>query len=326
MKKEILSALYRADGYVSGQQLCEALQVSRTAVWKVINQLKEDGYVIESVPRKGYRILERPDSICAEEICSRLPEHFSDWKVFYHDEVDSTSNEAKRLAETKETGPALVVADFQKHGKGRRGRSWVMPHGEAVMMSLLLHPQIQPEHASSVTLVMGLAVAKVCRRRYGLDAKIKWPNDVVADGRKLCGILTEMSSERDYIHYIVIGVGINANNVEFPEELRGTAASLKLLTGQTVDRAGLIVAVLEQFVQDYEKFLQTEDVSLLKEEYNGLLAGCGGVVRVLEPGGEYCGISRGINDRGELLVEREDGRLTEVYAGEVSVRGIYGYV
>lgn len=326
MKSEILAALYRGEDYVSGQELCDSLHVSRTAIWKVINQLKEEGYVIESVPRRGYRILERPDCVTAEEIQSRLTTKLAGRRVVSYETIDSTNNEAKRLAEAGAEDGTLVVAEQQVQGKGRRGRSWVVPAHTSVMMSLLLRPQIRPEHASSVTLVMGLAVAKACRQFSGIETRIKWPNDVVVDGKKICGILTEMSSEIDYINYLVIGAGINANLSEFPEELREKATSLYLLTGRQTDRAGLIAACMEQFESCYEKFLRTQDVSLLQEEYNELLAGRDTAVRVLEPGHEYTGISRGINARGELLVEKEDGTVEQVYAGEVSVRGIYGYV
>lgn len=327
MKSKILSALREAPGYVSGQELCDELQVSRTAVWKVINQLKEEGYVIESVPRKGYRLVSHPDSITAEEVKSRMTKELSDWKIVYYDEIDSTNNEAKRFAENGETQKALFIAEQQSGGKGRRGRTWITPRGSAIAMSLLLpEPEIAPDHASMVTLVIGLAVTKACREFCKVDAKLKWPNDVVCDGQKLSGTLTEMSSEVDYINYLVIGTGINANVMEFPEELSKTAASLKLLTGKQTDRAGLIACCMKYFAEYYEKFLQTQDLSLLMEEYNELLAGTGGKVRVLEPGHEYCGVSRGINALGELLVETKDGNITQVYAGEVSVRGIYGYV
>ena len=163
MKASILSALYEADGYVSGQQLCDKLAVSRTAVWKVMNQLKEEGYVIESVPRKGYRILERPDCVTAEEVQSRLQGRHAEWNIVYYDRIDSSNNEAKRMAEAGEQRTTLVLAGEQTGGKGRRGRVWVTPKDTAIAMSLLLRPSIRPEHASSVTLVMGLAIANACR-------------------------------------------------------------------------------------------------------------------------------------------------------------------
>lgn len=326
MKSKILTALGNTDGYVSGQELCKILNVSRTAVWKVINQLKEDGYEIESVPRRGYRILGRPDVVTADEIRSCMQTQWMGSEIHFFETIDSTNNEARRLAEQGAPHGTLLVAENQESGKGRRGRSWVTPAGSAVAMSFVLRPQLPPPCASMVTLVMGLAVAKACREYCKVDAKIKWPNDVVVDGRKICGILTEMSSEIDYINYVVIGTGINTNIEQFPPELVQTAVSLHELMGRRPERAVLIAECMKYFEQYYELFERQQDLSLLKDEYNELLAGRGGIVRVLEPGNEYSGISEGINEQGELLVRREDGTVEAVYAGEVSVRGVYGYV
>lgn len=369
MKREILAALQRTEDYVSGQELCSQLGVSRTAVWKVVNQLREDGYEIESVPHKGYRILSSPDHVTAEQIGSVLTTVWAGKEIHYFETTDSTNNEARKLAEHDAPHGTLVLADFQESGKGRRGRTWTTPKGTSVMMSLVVRPRLlknsaeavltdgspslnseqsdqrenllpaspeqsalqsvslPPERASMMTLVMGMAVAAaVSELCGGSGVSIKWPNDVIADGKKLCGILTEMSCEIDYINYLVIGTGINVNLDEFPEELRQKATSLYLLTGRKVSRASLTALCLKKFEYYYGRFMETQDMSLLREEYNAWLAGKGSAVRVLEPGHEYDGISRGINERGELLVELEDGTVRQVYAGEVSVRGIYGYV
>lgn len=326
MKSKILWALSHREGYVSGQELCEELQVSRTAVWKVINQLKEEGYEIESVPRKGYRILARPDVVTAEEVGSRLETKWAARTIYFYETTGSTNINAAEFAEKGAPEGTLVVAEEQGTGKGRRGRHWVTPRGSAIAMSMVVRPQIAPMNVSMVTLVMGLAVASACREFCSVEAKIKWPNDVVVDGRKICGILTEMFSEIDYIKYLVIGTGINTAVEEFPPELQQRAVSLHSIMGSRPDRAGLIAVCMKYFEKYYETFLETQDFSRLKEVYNELLVGIGGTVKVLEPGNEYTGISEGINDRGELLVRREDGTLEAVYAGEVSVRGIYGYV
>lgn len=326
MKGKILWALSHQEGYVSGQELCEELQVSRTAVWKVMNQLKEEGYEIESVPRKGYRILSRPDVVTAEEVGSRLETKWAARTLYFYETTGSTNNNAAEYAEQGAAEGTLVIAEEQGTGKGRRGRHWVTPSGSAIAMSMVLRPRISPANVSMVTLVMGLAVAGACREFCGVDAKIKWPNDVVVNGKKICGILTEMFSEVDYIKYLVIGTGINTAVEEFPPELQQTAVSLHRIMGRRPDRAGLIAVCMKYFEQYYETFLETQDFSGLKELYNGLLVGIGGTVRVLEPGNEYTGVSEGIDSRGELLVRREDGSLEAVYAGEVSVRGVYGYV
>ena len=193
-------------------------------------------------------------------------------------------------------------------------------------MSLLLRPGIRPEHASMLTLVMGMAVADAINELVDDSlAGIKWPNDVVLKGKKVSGTLTEMSAEMDCIHYVVIGTGINVNTQKFPEELN-QATSLRLTTGRNFRRAELIALCMKYFEKYYGLFEETEDLSLLTDEYNRLLVNQNQEVRVLEPENEYTGLALGINNQGELLVRREDGHVEEIYAGEVSVRGVYGYV
>lgn len=326
MKTELLKILRESDGYVSGQQLCERFHVSRTAVWKVIQQLKEEGYEVEAVKNRGYRIMTTPDVITAEEISSRLHTNWMAENCIYLESVDSTNNYAKRIAEDGTPSGTLVVADEQTGGKGRRGRAWCTPKGSAIAMTIVLRPDIRPELASMVTLVMGLSVAKAIGSLYPVSVGIKWPNDVVVNGKKICGILTEMSAEMTGIHYLVIGTGINTNVEEFPEEIQSVATSLIKELGEKVNRAELIAACLKYFEEYYEKYIAAGNLAPLKEDYEALLLNRNNKVRVLEPNHEYTGLSLGINEDGELLVEKEDGTVTAVYAGEVSVRGVYGYV
>lgn len=229
MKSEILHILRSQDGYVSGQELCERFGVSRTAVWKTINQLKEEGYEIEAVPNKGYHITACPDVVSAEEVKSLLETRWAGQNIAYFSAVDSTNNKAKRMAEEGAPHGTLVIADEQTGGRGRRGRSWNTIPGAAIAMTLVIRPELPPERASMVTLLMGMAVASGCRELLGLPVGIKWPNDAVLDGKKICGILTEMSMEMDAINYLVIGTGINVNMDEFPEEISQVATSLSLI-------------------------------------------------------------------------------------------------
>lgn len=326
MKSKILSMLRASNAYVSGQELCRQFGVTRAAVWKGISQLREEGYEIDAVPNKGYRLLKAPDLVTGAELGSRMETAWAGRNLVYLEEVDSTNNYAKKLAEEGAPHGTLVVADYQSGGKGRRGRTWVMPHGKSIAMSLIIHPDIRPEKASMMTLVIGMAAAKAVREITGLKAGIKWPNDVVIEGKKISGILTEMSMEMERIHYVVIGIGINANYTEFPEEIRQTATSLQLQLGKPVDRGAVICAVMKAFEAYYEKFMEKESMELLEEEYEQMLVNKDREVRVLEPQHEYNGIARGIDAAGRLLVERENGEITAVYAGEVSVRGIYNYV
>ena len=326
MKSEILRLLKENDAYISGQQLCEHFHVSRTAVWKVIEQLKKEGYQIEAVRNKGYRLIDSPDVMSRAEIESLMNTTWAGKKVVYYDETDSTNNQAKAYGEKGEAHGTLFVADMQAAGKGRRGRVWVSPAGSSIYMTILLHPDVLPTKAPQLTLVMAMAVAEGIRKVTGLETKIKWPNDVIVNGRKVCGILTEMSTEIDYINYVVIGDGINVNQETFPEEIRDTATSLKIETGSSVRRSVLIATIMECFEQFYEVFMTTEDLSGLQERYNAMLVNLGREVRVLEPGNEYEAHALGINRTGELIVRTVDGQEKEIYAGEVSVRGVYGYV
>ena len=244
--------------------------------------------------------------------------------VHFARETDSTNLWIKRLAKEGASEGTLALAEFQSAGRGRLGRSWEVPEGTSVMMSILLRPKFEPQYAPTLTLVMGMAVAKAVKN-LGFDVSIKWPNDVVVSHKKICGILTEMGVRDGKIDYAVIGVGINVNIREFPDEMADKATSLYLESGREFDRSQIPGLVMEAFEEYYEKFAATCDLSGLKEEYESILANYNQPVRVLakEP---YEGVARGITDGGELLVEKTDGTIVAVSAGEVSVRGLYSYV
>ena len=312
MKEKILKCLREAEDYVSGQELCRMLDVSRTAIWKVMNQLKDEGYVIDAVKNKGYKLIQTPDLVTAEEVDSLLETEWAGHPVVYEEEQESTNQTAKMLAEQGASHGTLVVAERQVSGRGRRGRPWHSPKGSGIWMSILLRPQIHPMSASMLTLVEGCA--------------IKWPNDIVINGRKVCGILTEMSSELDNIHYVVIGIGINVNTDDFPEDIAAVAASMHVITGEYYKRAEIIADVWKAFEKYYDQFLQTENLSLMVESYNQRLVNMGRKVYIEERGSQYEGTACGIDSEGALLVEKTDGTRTAVISGEVSVRGVLGYV
>lgn len=326
MKSEILTLLREQDGYISGQELCDRFGVSRTAVWKAIKQLKESGYDIEAVPNKGYHLAGQKDVLTQNEIESRMHTKWIGKEVYYKDITASTNLDVKKLLEDGAKEGVLVVGGQQTQGRGRRGRSWQSPPDTNIYMSLGLRPDYQPDLAPMVTLIQALAVAKAVQEVCDLQVEIKWPNDVVIHGRKICGILTEMSAEAGYIQYVVIGTGINVNIREFPEDIRTTATSLCMEKQETVLRAPIIAKTMEYFENYYEKFLKTGDLSLLLDDYNQILVNCNTEVRVLDPKHEFQGIARGIDNLGQLIVEKEDKTIEKVYAGEVSVRGVYGYV
>lgn len=247
-------------------------------------------------------------------------------ELYYKETTDSTGLDIKSLAKQGSKEGAVACADMQTQGRGRRGRSWQSNKGENLLFSILLRPNIAPDKAPQITLLMAMAVTKTLREYYKFDAKIKWPNDVVIGGKKVCGILTEMYLEGSKIDFVVVGTGINVNQSVIPKELTKSATSLLLEGTSEFSKEEILGRVLLSFEQYYEKFLQNGTLQNVLMQYNEWLVSWNKEVRVLDPKGEYIGISKGINENGELLVELSSGEIVEVYAGEVSVRGLYGYV
>lgn len=318
--------LRESNDYVSGQQLCEKLGVSRTAVWKAINQLKDEGYQVEAVRNRGYHIVESPDIISREELVSMIDTEWAGQKIYYYNTTDSTNIRAKQLGEEGAPHGTLITAGQQSAGRGRRGRGWESPAGSSVYMSILLRPEIPPVKAPMLTLVMALSVVRSLKECTGLNVQIKWPNDIILNGKKLVGILTEMSTEIDYINHVVIGVGINVNMEYLPEEIRDKATSLRLETGHVIRRSEIIASTMKEFEKYYGLFIEDQNLESMREEYNTLLVNRGKEVRILGGKEEYNAVALGINEQGELLVRRKDGTEEAIFAGEVSVRGVYGYV
>lgn len=246
-------------------------------------------------------------------------------EILYLPVIDSTNTKAKQLAEEGYPSGTVVIAEKQEAGRGRRGRIWESPSGDGIFMTLMLRPDIKPDNASMLTLVAALAVAAAIRKCTGRAAGIKWPNDIVMNGKKVCGILTEMSTQMDYVNHIVVGIGINVYNESFPEELSQMATSLYLETKERFERETLIEQVWEQFEHYYEIFEKTQDLSGLVKEYEAHLINMHQRVRVLDPKEPFEGKAMGITVRGELVVDTWESRRL-VSAGEVSVRGVYGYV
>ena len=295
-------------------------------MWKAINQLKEAGYEIEAQQNKGYRLMAAPDLMTEAEIKSLMHTEWVAKEVLYFDTIDSTNTKAQELAEKGYPSGTLVVADKQESGKGRRGRSWVSPSGTGIFMTLMIKPDINPNNASMLTLVAALAVAKAITSVTGEEALIKWPNDIVINGKKVCGILTEMNAQFDYINHIVVGIGINVHNESFPEEISQMASSLMIEAGgKRFHRAQIIADTMSYFEQYYDTFLKTQDLSALVREYDELLVNRNKSVRVLDPKEPFDGKAMGITPKGELIVDTWESRKL-VSSGEVSVRGIYGYV
>lgn len=338
LKSEVLQKLKEEKEYLSGQQLCESLGVSRTAVWKAIGRLKEEGYQIEAVTNRGYRLLtpeEEQDLFNQEEISSRLHTAWAGQNLYFKEETGSTNDDVFGLAQTGAPQGTLVVAVRQTAGKGRRGRTWLSPLDGNAYFSILLRPSYPAETAPMVTPVAAMAVYAALQEVVGEQNcrfGIKWPNDIVVSSgdspwKKICGILTEMHLEESEIRDVIIGIGLNVNMTEFAPEIRQTGTSVRLACGHTVNRASLVAAVWNHFEGLYEQFTMARTLAPLREKYEEALVNKDRPVRVLDPAAPYEGTAMGVNDSGELLVQPADGSgLRAVSAGEVSVRGVEGYV
>ncbi len=325
VRGEILQMLRDEPGrYVSGEEVSRRLAVSRTAIWKHIRALKQDGYDIEAHPRLGYRLCRTPDLLLPAEIEARLKTKKLGRAIAYFRRVESTNNEAKKLAAAGCPEGQIVVAEEQSVGRGRLSRGWFSPFARGVWFTIVLRPPFNPQDAPKCTLLAAVAVCRAIRRTTGVACGIKWPNDILYDGKKLVGILTEMSAEMDAINHIVIGIGVNVNigADDFPPELRDLATSLFLAAGRHLPRVDILMAVLEELERVYEQTLGQGFAPVLDEWRRESLT-LGRTVDVIGSGRRFSGVAVDIDADGALLVRTAD-RVERVLAGDVSIRPAEG--
>lgn len=322
LRARILALLRKAGKeYLSGEEIAGRLGVSRTAVWKHIKELREAGYEIKSRSRSGYTLEEVPDCLLPGEIKNGLKTQFIGKDIVFFEEVDSTNWIAKQLAAQGAAAGTVVVAETQGKGRGRLERPFFSPKGKGIWFSVVLRPHILPQEAPKCTLLAAVAVA-TAMKRFGLRAEIKWPNDIMHEGRKVTGILTEMSAEIDRINYIVIGTGINVNieEEEFPEELRDKATSLAVMKGEPLSRVAFFQAVLEAF-DELCLLLEAKGFSPIVARWREYAVTLGQDVHVIGVMGKdsFDGRAVDIDEEGALLVETACG-VRRVLAGDVSIR------
>lgn len=318
----ILELLRRQEGFLSGEDIGRELSITRAAVWKGIKKLREEGYEIEAVTNRGYRLTNPETMYNKRELEQGLKTKTMGQTIYFYEETDTTNNRARELALESAPEGTLVVAEKQTAGRGRRGKVWESPLGTGIWMSLVLRPQIMPAEASVLTLLCGLATAEAIEAETGLSAGIKWPNDILINGKKAVGILTEMDCEMSEVHFVIPGIGINVNTASFPPEIAEIATSLYLECGKTVSRRRLVHKVLERLEEHYETFLRTGSFAAMLEDYRKHCITLGKEVHVLgrEP---FFAEALDITPEGELLVRRADnGKEEVVFSGEVSIRGV----
>lgn len=326
-KDQVLILLKQAKDYLSGEEMSKSIGVSRAAIHTAVNKLRKEGYQIESATNKGYRLQNSVDLLTSGEIQSFFTKKREEDLICY-ETTDSTNTRLKELAQQGAKTGTVVVANEQTAGKGRLGRTFQSDKNDGIYMSILMRPNGGLEQISEITAWVAVCVARAIERVVQVNPGIKWVNDIVIEGKKVGGILTELSVEGESgkIQYLVVGIGINVHNAleSFPEEIRQKASSIAVQTGKKINRAQLAAAMIEELdemfcvwpnqKEEYLSYYRKNCVTLQKQ------------VRLLRGGEERTGFAKGITEEFHLLVEYEDGNTEDISSGEVSVRGMYGYV
>jgi len=310
----------REKEYVSGEVLAQKLGISRVAIWKQIQKLKDMGYKIISDQNLGYCLISRPDLLFPQEVQRGLPTTYIGKKIFYFPELESTNVIAKEKAlhrtEAIDEG-TIIIAEKQSAGKGRLGRKWFSPTG-GIWLSIILYPQLPPSYIPRITLMTAVAVVKAIKMCTRIEPQIKWPNDILINEKKVCGILTEMSAELDMINWVVVGIGINANldYRELPKDIQENATSLKEASGKEILRVKLMQTFLREFEKYYESLKRRESSSVLREwkSYSYTL---GKKIRVDMGGRIITGEAVDINEEGALILKKEDNELIKIISGTI---------
>ncbi|MBD2845129.1 biotin--[acetyl-CoA-carboxylase] ligase [Paenibacillus sp. IB182496] len=319
MSERLLRLLSERQGeYVSGEAISKQLQVSRTAVWKQIRKLQEKGYRFEASPRLGYRLLEAPAHLEPEEIMSKLSTKRLGRRIERLEAVPSTQDIAHQLAAEGAPEGTLVLAEQQLKGRGRMGRGWVSPRGKGIWMSLVLRPRLALPFAPQLTLLTAVALCRSLRRMSGAEIGIKWPNDLLIDGKKISGILLESTAEEERIRYVIAGIGISVNLEadDYPDELLQRAVSLRMATGRSYDRTALIVEFLDELEQLYDLFAQ-EGFAPIRSLWEALSVSLHRPATLTTPQGVLTGVPVGLAESGALLVRLGDGEVRAVFSAEM---------
>jgi len=314
---KILTALRaNADG-VSGAELAERLAISRAAIWARIEELRKVGFDIEAGPHFGYRLAGEPDALLADDLLARLGETKvigRDIKVF--EQTTSTNDVAEKLARDGVREGVVVFAEAQTKGRGRLGRAWNSPRRKGLWFSVLLRPNLHPQETTQLTVISAIALRRAIQTVAGLSAGIKWPNDLLLGGKKAAGILTELSAELDRVRHVILGIGVDVNQEEFPAELQATATSLKIASGKTVPRAELAVEILRELDRDYAR-MGAGKFSEIADEWESASATIGRNVAVHVGERNFRGRAESLDDDGALLIRTEHGRLERIIGGDV---------
>lgn len=323
MTEKILDILKNSNEFISGEVIAKELKVSRVSISKNIKKLKDMGYDIKSVTNKGYMLIKDNTLFNKFEIEKHINTKILGNKVYFFDEISSTNDYAKSLASSNEEEGAIVIADCQTNGKGRLDKKWESNKGEGLFMSILLRPSVHINNIVQITLLSGICICNGIKKATGLDASIKWPNDIVINGKKVCGILTELSAQVENVSYIILGIGINVNNKNFNDDLKDKATSIFLETNKETERANLLSYILNELEEKYLKFKEIKDFTLFLPEYKSLCINLHKEARVIYKNQEIIGTVIDISPSGEIVLKTDKGVLN-ISSGFVSLRNIDG--
>lgn len=325
MREKILEVILDNEKeFISGEELSKKLGISRTAIWKHIRILRSQGYNIESVNKKGYRLVDEPtDLLNPQNIYRNLKTKFIGKNVLHFETIDSTNDYAKKIGNELRDG-SVIISEEQTKGKGRLGRVWESKAGEGIWMSIILKPNIIPNKAPFITLIAGASIVKALNI-LGVDAKIKWPNDITINNKKLSGILTELYAEIERVNYIVVGIGMNVKDTDFEEELKDKATSL-YKENYNVSRIDIVKEILCQFEKLYLDYIEKDDKKEVLDICRQYSAIINKEIYVIKNDQKELVDCIGINEEGNLIIKNKDGNLEEIMSGEVSIRGVKGYV
>ncbi len=318
-REAILSLFHQTpDGFVSGERISDELGVSRTAVWKHIRNLRQAGYQIEAIPSRGYQLQQSPDVLMPEAIQSGLDCQLVGSRIISLEEADSTNLQASRLGDEGADDGLVVIADRQSSGKGRMGRQWESPGGVNLYASILLRPPVLPFEAPKLTFLSAVAVCRAIKNCTALQPTVKWPNDILLNEAKVAGLLNEMSSETDQVHYVVLGIGVNLNMraEQFPDDLRYPATSLAIASGKAVSRLAFTRSLLQELDALYQLYLE-EGSAPIFTAWTELCDLTGKRVQVDCNNLLIEGTMVGLGDDGALLVRTSAGKIESIYAGDV---------